>query len=457
MLSSQDFRMFSIGDTIDNEYTVDGVCSTTGGMGAILFVTSRTKNFVISKVVLKYCRETDDEYLRRFRRETRLLLAFAGNSKVTQILDHNLEHDPPYYVMPFYTDGDLTTLHATIKDDLTAQETLFIQMIDCVAELHAKDTFHRDIKPQNFLRDNAAIRVSDLGLSTEIDSLTAFTQTSQFWGTHGYLPPEFHAGGFKHADAAGDIFMLGKSFYVILTQRNPMYVIGNNIPDPLFHLIQKCCNIEKARRYQSLAELKQAVVAVYDILLKRVDGEIRAKQLLSTISTRLSEQHNFEPKEVTEFLDCLTRLDPEEKKVVVSELPFLFYQILTFSEFSPRVTEFLEQYGPMVEAYDYGWGYAEIIADNMKMLFDSPNVADSDKATALDLAMGAAYAMNRFAAMDTCQIMIKSVSTDGLAILTRDVIRNYKKPFVYDIEPVNCQHDTIASTVHEMKREADAE
>lgn len=449
--------MFSIGDTIDNEYTVDGVCSTTGGMGTILFVTPCTKDFGVSKVVLKYCRETEDEYLRRFRRETRLLLVFAGNSKVTQILDHNLEHEPPYYVMPFYTDGDLTTLHATIKDDLTAQEALFIQMINCVAELHAKDTFHRDIKPQNFLRDNAAIRVSDLGLSTESDSLTAFTQTSQFWGTHGYLPPEFHDGGFKHADAAGDIFMLGKSFYVLLTQRNPMYVIGNNISDPVFHLIQKCCNLEKARRYQSLAELKQSVVAVYDILLKRVDGEVRAQQLLSTISTRLSEQHNFESAEVTEFLDCLTHLNPEEKKVVVSEIPSLFYQILIFSEFSPRVAEFLAQYRPRVEAHDYGWGHAETIANNMKILFDSPNVADGDKATALDLAMDAASAMHRFAAMDTCKEMIKSVDTDGLAIPIRDVIRKYKQPFVYDIEPVDCQHDTIASTVREMKREAGAE
>lgn len=235
-----------------------------------------------------------------------------------------------------------------------------------------------------------------------------------------------------------------------------MYVIGNDIPDPLFHLIQKCCNVEKARRYQSLAELKQAVVAVYDILLRRVDGGVRAKQLLSTISTRLSEQHNFDPEEVTEFLDCLTRLNTEEKKVVLSEIPTLFYQILIFSEFSPRVTEFLAQYCPMVEAHSYGWEDAEIIADNMKTLFDSPNVADSDKATALDLAMDAASAMHRFAAMDTCKTMIKSVDTDGLAILTRDVIRKYKKPFVYNIEPVNCQHNTIASTVREMKREADA-
>ncbi len=449
--------MFSVGDIIDGEYTVDGECSSSGGMGAILFVTPRAKSFSASRIVLKYCRETDDEYLQRFRRETRLLLEFAGNSKVAEILDHNLSHDPPYFVMPFYPNGDLTTLHTSIKNDLSAQESLFYQMIDCVSELHAKNTFHRDIKPQNFLRDSTGVRVSDLGLSMERDSLTAFTQSSQYWGTPGYLPPEFQIGGFKNADASGDVFMLGKSFYVLLTQRDPMYVIGNGLPDPLFHVIQKCCSVDKTRRYQTLAELKQAINAVYDVLLRRVDGVARAKQLLSTISTQLNQQNTYAQDVVSEFLDSLGNLQENEKRVVTAEIPGLFYQILTFPDFVSRVSEFLEHFRPMVEGHDYSWSYAETIADNMKTLFNSPNIADPDKATALDLALHAASAMNRFAAMETCQAMIKSVESDGLAILVRDVIRNYKDYFVYNIEPVNCKHDTIASTVREMKRNADAE
>lgn len=79
--------MFNTGDIIDGEYVVDGVCSSSGGMGAILFVTPRTKKLASRRVVLKYCRETEDEYLRRFRREARLLLEFSGNSRVAQILD----------------------------------------------------------------------------------------------------------------------------------------------------------------------------------------------------------------------------------------------------------------------------------------------------------------------------------------------------------------------------------
>jgi serine/threonine protein kinase len=448
--------MFAEGDVIDEKYTVEGTCSSSGGMGVILFVKSNTESFSSPKVVLKYCRETDDESLNRFRRETRMLVAFAGNSKVAEILDHNLSHDPPYFVMPFYPKGDLTTLHSSIKNDLAAQESLFYQMIDCVAELHQKNQFHRDIKPQNFLRDSTGIRVSDLGLSTELNSLTQFTKSSSYWGTPGYLPPEFSNGGFKHADASGDVFMLGKSFYVLLTQRSAMYLIGNDIPPPLFHVIQKCCHLDKKQRYQTLAELKQSVAVVYDILLNRVDGVARAMQLLTTISTQLNQQSTYDPRNVNEFLDSLVRLPEEEKGEVAADIPRLFFQILTFPEYVDRVSEFLTQYRPLVEGHNYSWEYAETIADNMKQLFDSTSIGDADKASALDLAMHAAKAMNRFAAMATCQAMITSVESGSLAVLVRDVILRYPVDFVYSIEPVNCKNDIIGSEIREMKRNKDA-
>ena len=121
-------------------------------------------------LVLKYCRETDDEQLRRFRREVRLLSEFRGNSRIVQIWDQNLESDPPYFVMRYYADGDLATKAGEIRSSYEVQERYFLRMIDCVQELHARDEFHRDLKPQNFLRDGDEPVVSDLGLSTEISS-----------------------------------------------------------------------------------------------------------------------------------------------------------------------------------------------------------------------------------------------------------------------------------------------
>ena len=125
-----------------------------------------------------------------------------------------------------------------IANDPNAQEYWFTRMIDCVSELHQNDIIHRDIKPQNFLIDGEGLVVSDFGLTTEIGSSTAFTQSSAWWGTHGYIPPEFMAGGFKNADATGDIFMIGKTIYCLLIRRI-FNVVENTQEDELkaFHPI----------------------------------------------------------------------------------------------------------------------------------------------------------------------------------------------------------------------------
>jgi len=327
-------------------------------------------------------------------------------------------------------------------------------MIDCVSELHSRNTFHRDIKPQNFLQDGAYLRVADLGLSMEIDSKTAFTQTSQFGGTRGYLPPEFHLGGFKNADAASDIFMLGKSFYVLLTNRDPTYSVGNGIKDPLFHLIHKCCEIEKNRRYQSLAELKQAIVAVFDIILKRADGNVRSRNLLEAILNRLRQQNQYVADEINAFVDSLAQLDDQERKSVLMDLPPMFFQILTFDDFASRVSDFLSHYRVMVESHDYSWAFAETIAGKMKILFESQKIKDKDKLQALDLAVDGAIAMNRFAAMETCQQMIQSVQQDGLAFLVRELILSNSQTFVKDIEIVNCKHQSIVSALRELQTQS---
>ncbi len=76
--------MFDIGDIIDGKYRVDGLCSDTGGMGVILFVTPlKTKRPF--DVVLKYCKDNSEEQLKRFRREVRpmvISLGGLGHSKL---------------------------------------------------------------------------------------------------------------------------------------------------------------------------------------------------------------------------------------------------------------------------------------------------------------------------------------------------------------------------------------
>jgi serine/threonine protein kinase len=417
-------------------------------MGEILHVThlAETPAFPL---VLKYCKDTDEEQVKRFRREVRLLNAFKSNSKVVQILDENLDADPPYFVMKYYTDGDLTTIGHELRTSYERQEACFLRMIDCIQELHACNEFHRDIKPQNFLRDGDELVVSDLGLSTEVSSATAFTRSSLWWGTPGYIPPEFLQGGFKHADAVGDIYMLGKTFYVLLTGREPAYLMPDNVPPPLFHIINRCCSLSKAARYQSLAELRQALVTSYDVLLYRAGGVLQ--ELFSAIRDRLATSNQYDTGEVSRFIEQLAMSNEDEQQQVFSELPEVFFSAISQEPLTDKLTPFLSIFEAYVDGRSYGWGHAETIASRMSRIFKTPSVPPETRALALDLAIRAACYMNRFAAMDTCRAMVRAISDHTLALNVVPVILKPEAFFLADIEPSTCSEEAIRNAIRTIK------
>ena len=442
--------MFDVGDIIDRKYKVDGVCSNTGGMGTILFVTP-LKDPPKFKVVLKHCKDPGDELLQRFRREVRLLASFKGNSKVVRLVDHNLDHDPPYFVMKFYPDGDLLRRAPVFANSLEDQEKTFLKMIDCIQELHSRHDYHRDIKPQNFLVDGDSLVVSDFGLTTEIGSDTAFTRSSIYWGTHGYIPPEFLRGGFKHADAAGDVFMLGKTMYVLLTQRDPMYLVEDDIPPPLFHVIERSCSLTKDHRYQSLADLRQSLVAAFDVLLGRGGGIGKVKQLLSAIDDRLEQNNKYSTADVSEFVEQLALLDESEQIKVCFEISDRFFAVIREKPVVQHLPTFLTVYEKLVESQEYSWSYAETVAKNMRRVFSGEDVAVKHKAFALDLAIRAAIYMNRFAAMDTCKEMITSTDDNTLGLHVANLVMQYGDRFVGGIEPSECKNDSVANALRKVQ------
>lgn len=443
--------MFDKGDIIDEKYRVDGLCSDSGGMGVILFVTP-LKVKPKFNVVLKYCKDNNEEQLKRFRREVRLLASFEGNSKIVQIVDRNLDHDPPYFVMKHYPDGDLSGRVAQLQTSLEAQEQCFLQMIDCVQELHSRNEFHRDIKPQNFLLEGDQMVVSDFGLTTELGSGTAFTRSSMWWGTHGYIPPEFLLGGFKHADAASDIFMIGKTAYALLTGREPMYLVGDNVPPPLFHIIERCCSISKVNRYQTLAELKQSLVAAYDVMLGRGGGFGKVKQLLSAIEGRLQQERKYIADELSEFIEQLSLLVESDQIPVCKELSHSFFSVIGQEPVVHRLPGFLTIYEKLVERYDYSFSYAETIANNMRAVFDSDAVPAGEKARALDLAIRAADHMNRFAAMTTCRSMVTSIRDEALGLSVASVLLRHPGTFLSNIELSECQSEPVRNAISQIRQ-----
>jgi len=429
--------MFKKGDLIDNKYEVLDTCSDSGGMGTILFVKSKIKKYSF-RLVLKYCKELDNNYIKRFKREVRYLNNFKGNSKVIQLIDSNLKYAPPYFIMKYYQDGDLSKIQVNIQNDSEYQEVVFTKMIDCISELHYKNYQHRDIKPQNFLIEYDSIIVTDLGLCKEVGAGTTFTVSNEFWGTQIYMPPEFQSGNFKDATPSSDIFMLGKSFYNLLTGRDPLYITDDDIHPAIYHIIEKCCHTRKENRYKSLTELKQNLILAYDVILGRAKGGTKALQKLNQILDRLNSENKYDVKEINEFIDLLVVIDDSEKYPIIRDIPNKLYLVLAQDKFNERLETFLNFYGEFVREEVQDFAYAETVAKNMKTVFYKSKV-NKLKAKSLEHAINGSIWANRFAAMDICIEMLCSIKDNTLGILVASIILKNKDSFLSNIEIVEAK------------------
>lgn len=250
-------------------------------------------------------------------------------------------------------------------------------------------------------------------------------------------------GGFKYADERGDIFMLGKSFYTLLTQRDPSNMHDRDINPIIFLILEKACHLNKDKRYDNLEQLSEAIKIAYNIILGRsVSAFTEVRNLLNDI-----QSGNTNIKNINEFFQKLPLVSKEQKNNICLDLDINFFRSIIAFEINEHLEIFFKIYREMVEEPEYGFSFAEIITNNMQIIFYADNISFKNKATALDIAIRSAYLMNRFAAMDTCSKMIISVDDDDLGLYISSIIIKNSETFVKEIEPSECKCTSILNAV----------
>lgn len=218
-------------------------------------------------VAVKLLHRTDDESKVRLAREIRVLRDQINNRHVVDVLDFDLDHDPPYVVMEYCEYGSLR--RAVGKLGWRHVVAALSHATLGLHGIHAAGGFHRDIKPDNLLLARDAdgaklVKVGDFGLA-RVPHLASSNMTRSAWGTPGYVAPEIISGAAF--EAAADIYSLGVTAIELLTgDRAPAALEPADCPESFRVTVKRMTSAIPAARpdtyalgaqLRALAELRE--------------------------------------------------------------------------------------------------------------------------------------------------------------------------------------------------------
>ncbi|MCB9471139.1 MAG: serine/threonine protein kinase [Candidatus Obscuribacterales bacterium] len=296
-----------IGHVVAGRYVIKGVIGV-GGMGTVY----DARHIVLdNRVALKVLRQElveEESIMKRFEQEARACAALVHPNLVS-VYDCGIsEHGEPFLVMQFL-EGPL--LLDDIKHDgklsLERFFEVFIQVCTALSYAHGEGVVHRDLKPANIIvtRTPEGARVPvvvDFGIAKIEDlggNMQMLTQTGEVFGSPAYMSPEQCQG--TTIDGRTDIYALGCVMYEALTGRqafaghNIMTILEkqlnemprsfeelstgstDEIPEALAKTVMKCLEKDPDYRYQTVDELKAALLRIKDDLLASHTVKIGSK------------------------------------------------------------------------------------------------------------------------------------------------------------------------------------
>lgn len=261
----------------------------SGGMGDVYKAHDRRLDRIVAIKVLKSEYNQDDNFIRKFRRES-LAAASISHPNIVSIYDvgvEEIENSNLYYIVMEYIDGK--TLKDLVREEgmISQNQALnyLIQISEALKVAHSKNIVHRDIKSQNIMvtKDNR-IKVTDFGIARMAGNSTV-TVTNAVMGSVHYFSPEQARG--QKVDARSDIYSMGIVLFEMLTgdvpfdSENPITValmhVQNPIPIPSERNPRVSNNVDQIFKYMTQKKpqdrydnVSQIIEDVKNILLNKV-------------------------------------------------------------------------------------------------------------------------------------------------------------------------------------------
>lgn len=182
-----------------------------GGNGIVYEATDKDSQTVVVKILSN----PKGYNLGRFKNEISALSKLSDVRGVMPILDYNLDGDIKWYSMP---------LAIPSKEFLSDKSyygiiEFYSEIANTLRELHLKEIYHRDIKPDNLLVLDGIPVIADFGL-VQLPDAEHLTKHGDKLGPAFFIAPEMIGNPDTADSGKADVYSFAKSLWVALTDQN---------------------------------------------------------------------------------------------------------------------------------------------------------------------------------------------------------------------------------------------
>ncbi|MCE1247311.1 MAG: serine/threonine protein kinase [Firmicutes bacterium] len=268
--------MLQKNEIINQRYKVESVIGE-GGMSTVYAVydTTLDKRWAMKETLDIFPDKDKKDIIDQFHREAKMLagLSHPNLPKVIDFFSENQRH----YLVEELIEGQPSSdlLEKSQAFDEFRVLSWALQICDLLDFLHNNNIIYRDLKPGNIMVDkNDKIFLVDFGIARFFQG--GKSKDTVIIGTPGFASPEHYGRG--ETDRKSDIFSLGATLHYMVTGKDPAdkpfhfdipFSINPQVSIQTGAIIMKCVEMDPSRRYQTAAEVKEAISSMAIPALKK--------------------------------------------------------------------------------------------------------------------------------------------------------------------------------------------
>lgn len=272
-------------------YEVTGILGK-GGMGVVYRARHRIMERPVALKVISSRFTSNQIAVERFQQEVRAA-AKLSHPNIVAAYDAEQAGMLHFLVMEFIEGQSLAQMVAECGPlPIRTAVDVIVQACHGLQHAHERQMIHRDIKPQNLMvTPSGQLKLLDFGLARLVTSADGVSQTAptavnltavgMTLGTPDFMAPE-QAIDATSVDARSDIYSLGCTLYFLLSGQLPagagsfsemlqqgrrrsvatLNSLRGDVPTSLMQILDRMIAEDPAQRFQSAAELAQALERV---------------------------------------------------------------------------------------------------------------------------------------------------------------------------------------------------